>query len=195
VSAERAPAARAGLRELAARVLPFGACLLLVGLLAWDVARGGRSLADVPGAAALAAAEERVAEHAGGARVVTFDTLGGFDCPWTGPFGSTAEPPAIPDDVRALDGAVVALAGFAVPLVTDRGMMREFLLARHPADCCFGMLPQANELVHVVLAEGVDAVEVPLEPVIVVGRLAIRDLSTPEAQGRCLYSMVGERLE
>jgi len=58
----------------------------------------------------------------------------------------------IPDDVLAMNGRKVALAGFVLPLALADGRATEFLLLRTQSACCFGLVPRVNELVIVKVA-------------------------------------------
>lgn len=98
----------------------------------------------------------------------------------------------IPEDVLAMNGAKVALAGFTLPLKLENGRATEFLLLRSQAACCFGMVPRVNELVMVKMtAPGMKPI---LDtPVVVAGTLAVKWIG--EDQLTAIYEMQAERVE
>ena len=66
---------------------------------------------------------------------------------------STAVDGFLPDDVRALDGLQVKLAGFMVPLYQTTGIT-EFTLVPDLYECCFGQPPGLEHVIQVELPEG-----------------------------------------
>jgi len=81
----------------------------------------------------------------------------------------------IPDPVRALDGRLVAIRGFLIPLRMDEGLTVEFLLMRDQNLCCFGTVPKVNEWI-LVRAEGRGVKPVMDQPITVLGRLQVGEL-------------------
>ncbi|HYG89133.1 MAG TPA: DUF3299 domain-containing protein [Azospirillum sp.] len=83
--------------------------------------------------------------------------------------GATSKP-AFPDKVKALDGAVVKLRGFMVPL-SDGGPQRRFILAANPVGCPACEPPNPASMLHVHMRA--PAAETR-EPVVVAGTLRLR---------------------
>ena len=64
----------------------------------------------------------------------------------------------IPDNVRALDGRRVRIAGYMLPVKVENGLVKECLLLRNQMMCCYGRRPELNEWVVVRFAgDGVPA--------------------------------------
>ncbi|MGH7973351.1 MAG: hypothetical protein ACREIC_31920, partial [Limisphaerales bacterium] len=55
----------------------------------------------------------------------------------------------IPPAVLALDGHLVWIRGFLLPLKTNEGLTFDFLLMRNQNMCCFGSVPKVNEWVSI----------------------------------------------
>jgi hypothetical protein len=55
----------------------------------------------------------------------------------------------IPDFIKLLDSRKVALRGFMLPLKWENGSVKDFLLMRSRAFCCFGKTLEINELAYV----------------------------------------------
>lgn len=56
--------------------------------------------------------------------------------------------------VAAMEGAKVRLPGYVVPLETDGGVLKEFLLVPYFGACIHTPPPPANQIIHVVTASG-----------------------------------------
>jgi hypothetical protein len=56
---------------------------------------------------------------------------------------------AVPRDVLKLDHQRVIIQGFMIPTVTADHLVKEFLLVRNQASCCFGFPPQISEVMEV----------------------------------------------
>lgn len=99
----------------------------------------------------------------------------------------------IPEDVLALDGRKVALAGFILPLALQDGRTTRFLLLRSQSACCFGLMPRVNELVVVnVAAPGVRPR--PDTPFVVGGRFQVKWVGL-DGQLISLYQMEADKVE
>jgi hypothetical protein len=61
---------------------------------------------------------------------------------------------AIPASVKALDGRLVTVRGFVLPLRTRQGRVTEFLLLRDQGTCCFGPQAQINHFIRVTYRRG-----------------------------------------
>lgn len=112
-------------------------------------------------------------------RNVTFKTMATYPVePADGP---------VPEVFQELDGAVVTLTGYMLPLTFNQGRTRDFMLMRSQAACCFGQTPKANEFVFVTAApvDGVAAVQdVPLA---FTGVLRVRPVKQGEAVVQCFF--------
>jgi hypothetical protein len=71
----------------------------------------------------------------------SFETLGGFALP--GEAG--CEQLKFPSSVVALNGKVVQLTGFMLPLKIEDGKVSEFLLLKDQNACCYGRMPRLSE--------------------------------------------------
>jgi len=93
---------------------------------------------------------------------------------------------------RALEGALVRLSGYLVPLETDKGRLSEFLLVPFFGACIHVPPPAANQMVHVRLAEPAPDMHT-MDVVWVSGRLETG--RTDSAMGTAGYRMVATHLE
>lgn len=119
-----------------------------------------------------------------GYRRIGFDTLSAFSFEVTEEMANGSNNLAtasdvtwakIPAAVLALDGRLVAIRGFLLPLKMNNGLAFEFLLMRNQNMCCFGAVPKVNEWIAVrTKNQGVK----PLmdQPVNVLGRLRVGDM-------------------
>jgi hypothetical protein len=98
----------------------------------------------------------------------------------------------VPAEVRALDGARVALQGFLLPLRMDEGLAVEFMLMRDQTLCCFGRLPRVNEWV-LVRTQGRGVKPDMDHPVTVCGVLTVAD-HRENGVFVGLYRMAAERV-
>lgn len=115
---------------------------------------------------------------------VTFGKLAGFPYQLPGPeeipAGASELPERykgqIPDDVLELSGKPLALEGFVIPLELERGRMSSFILVRSMMHCCYGVIPQMNEWVHVQVTGAGRPPYSPNMPVTVFGEFDAGDL-------------------
>ena len=85
---------------------------------------------------------------------------------------AAAKRPQVPEGVRALDQARVALTGFMLPVQMEGGRARKFILMRDVSTCCYGATPNMNDYVVVTMKDaGVKAVQDV--PIVVVGTLHV----------------------
>jgi len=136
--------------------------------------RGSKSLPPPP-------PEPESSELAGFQRL-GFERLSGFefllDARWIDGSTNLAQASAealalIPEDIRALDRAKVAIRGFILPLKMDEGLAVEFLLVRDQNLCCYGVVPKINEWINVTFPRGIKPVLD--QPVTVCGELQVGD--------------------
>jgi len=103
-------------------------------------------------------------EVADGATKVDFKFLGGFDY---------EENQEIPEPVNRLNGRVVEIEGFMLPVDFDEGKVNSFLLMNSRMACCFGVMPRINEFVYVEMPKGKSTKFMTDIPISVSGRLEI----------------------
>lgn len=111
-------------------------------------------LSPVPGSKG----EFKEVEEKEGEGIVTFRLLSSFKYVEPDPGKpETAKKDQIPAKVQALDGTSVTMEGYMIPidLDADTNRVKTFFLARNTLACCFGQLPEANEVVEVRFAEPV----------------------------------------
>jgi hypothetical protein len=114
-------------------------------------------------------------QHAGGAlraapavkvppgyTALSWKTLGGFEY---------TEGMKLPDEVRALNGQKVAIAGYMMT-IEEVENIHEFLLVEAFWSCCFGTPPTINQVV-LIHIEGARGVEYTSSPVLILGTLEV----------------------
>jgi len=99
-----------------------------------------------------------------GATNVSFKFLGGFE------YSRDKE---IPEPVMVLNGEVVQVTGFMLPVDFDAGKVNSFLLMNSRMACCFGVMPRENEFIYVEMPDGVTTKFMTDIPIKVAGRLEI----------------------
>jgi hypothetical protein len=97
-----------------------------------------------------------------GYEAVTWKAIGGFEY---------TEGMKLPDDVRALDGKKVGIAGYMMT-IEEVENIHEFLLVEAFWSCCFGVPPNVNQVVMVKI-EADKGVEYTSSPVLVLGTLSV----------------------
>jgi hypothetical protein len=102
----------------------------------------------------------------------------------------------IPDFVKNLDGATIAVVGFMIPLDTDDADQKatSFILARTQASCCYGIVPKMNEWMFVRMAKGKTADVMMDCPITVFGTLSVGE-EKEENAGWSLYRMVSDKVK
>ena len=98
---------------------------------------------------------------------------------------------AMTGTVEALDGEMVRLPGFVVPLDVTEGKVSSFLLVPYFGACIHQPPPPPNQIVHVTFAEPAE-VESMYDPVWVTGRMRVESYSGLAEAG---YAMDGRDLE
>jgi len=100
--------------------------------------------------------------------------------------------PTIPAAVKALDGRLVAIRGFLLPVKMNNGLAFEFLLLRNQNLCCFGSIPKINEWI-TVQDKGEGVKPIMDQPLTVLGRLHVGEI---REQGYLvgLYRLDAERI-
>ena len=131
-------------------------------------------LPDGPPLSALDRPPEMVAGYA----KVHFSQLAGFKYrPPPQPVPAGEAPPdalgQVPELIRGLDGRKVVLSGFMLPLKLENGFATEFFLLSNSSLCCYGIMPEMNEWIHVRMrAEGLPPVQDV--PVFLAGKLQVK---------------------
>lgn len=99
---------------------------------------------------------------------------------------------AAPGHLKKLDGQMVRVPGFIVPLEDNQNSVSEFLLVPSPTACIHTPPPPANQMIHVRMAGGRKA-SMSYGPVWAKGRLRITDVMGP--YGKSSYELLGELTE
>ena len=94
--------------------------------------------------------------------------------------------------VPGLDGALVRLPGFVVPLDVAEGKVSSFLLVPYYGACIHQPPPPSNQIVHVSFAAPVE-LESMYAPVWVVGRMRVETYSTAFVEAG--YALAGREVE
>jgi uncharacterized protein len=98
----------------------------------------------------------------------------------------------MPEELRKLDGVLVRIPGFMVPLEDTETRVTEFLLVPYFGACIHTPPPPPNQMAH-VLMERNETVNVNLwDPIWIVGRLSIESVESP--YGMVGFQVTGERI-
>ena len=132
---------------------------------------------------------------------VNFDALAGFaaETPDISDMqaGRQGKRPAtlVPPAIRSLDGHKVAVAGFMIPLISERDQVLCFILAQSRMTCCYGMVPKLNQWIYVTMGQGKSAQQLMDVPVTVFGTIGVGPKYDEENKGWCLYRMTGDKVD
>jgi hypothetical protein len=109
-----------------------------------------------------------------GFQYVGFNILSGYDWEMPDPLDPTAKPPKneIPTTVKALDGKMVYLKGFMLPLDLDAQGVTKFMLNASIDMCYFGAPVRLNDWIMITMKPGKKAKFTHL-PTAVWGRLEV----------------------
>jgi hypothetical protein len=124
------------------------------------------------------AALEGPLETISGYAKVAFSQLAGFKFrPPAQPLAAGQAAPdvltQVPAPIRRLDGKKVVLTGYMLPLKLEGGLATEFFFLSSPTLCCYGIVPEVNEWMHVRMKkEGLPPVQDV--PMFLAGRLHVR---------------------
>jgi len=99
----------------------------------------------------------------------------------------------IPPRIKTLDNQKVAVKGFMLPLKQDRGLATDFILLRSRMMCCYGMMPNINEWIHVRM-DGKGVRCIMDIPVTVCGKLHVEGYRENRTM-LGIYRLDGEKLE
>ena len=94
-----------------------------------------------------------------------------------------------PDEIQALDGKEITISGYMIPGRIRANRVRDFMLVRDLAGCCFGGAPNPDEWVDVVMVEGADAEYLRYLPITVRGTLTLIGEQDQEGYAVGVYRM------
>ncbi|MCW5827814.1 MAG: DUF3299 domain-containing protein [Deltaproteobacteria bacterium] len=103
------------------------------------------------------------------------------------------EKPVIPKEIMALSGRKIAIKGFMIPIDLDTRGVRRFALVKNQLACCYGVIPNPNEWIYVVMDDRSRADSLLDQIITVYGTLRISETLT-EGGINSLYQMEGERV-
>lgn len=99
---------------------------------------------------------------------------------------------AMPESLKKLNGVVVRIPGFMVPLEDTETRVTEFLLVPYFGACIHVPPPPPNQMAHVLMQRNQE-VEVNLwDPIWIVGKLTIENVESP--YGMVGFQVTGERI-
>ncbi|MEX1183374.1 MAG: DUF3299 domain-containing protein [Gemmatimonadota bacterium] len=99
----------------------------------------------------------------------------------------------MPESLRKLNGVLVRVPGFMVPLEDTETRVTEFLLVPYFGACIHVPPPPPNQMAHVLMLKG-QQVDVNLwDPIWIVGTLKIENVESP--YGMVGYQVTGQRIE
>ena len=82
------------------------------------------------------------------------------------------------EELKKVDGKIVEMPGFMVPLEDDSSQVSEFLLVPSPQACVHVPAPPANQMIHVKMATG-RKTATAFGPIWLVGKMQITDYNGP----------------
>ena len=98
----------------------------------------------------------------------------------------------MPEALRKLDGVLVRIPGFMVPLEDTETRVTEFLLVPYFGACIHTPPPPPNQMAHVLMQRN-QTVNVNLwDPIWIIGRLSIESVESP--YGMVGFQVTGERI-
>jgi hypothetical protein len=95
----------------------------------------------------------------------------------------------MPKDIRKLDGKRVVMAGFMLPIYEVENI-KSFYLVKSLWSCCYGIPPDVNGLVHVVVKKK-GGVNYQYDPIFIVGTFKVKEIKD-EDYTVCLYEIVAD---
>ena len=96
-------------------------------------------------------------------------------------------------EIRGLNGKLVKIPGFMVPLEDEQDAVTEFLLVPYPQACIHVPAPPPNQIVHVKMNKGSKATVYYYEPIWIYGVLKIQKASSIYAESS--YTLSGTKAE
>lgn len=79
----------------------------------------------------------------------------------------------VPDELKQVDGTIIKIPGFAVPLEDDMTSLSEFILVPDPQSCIHVPPPPPNQIINVTLREPMQ-VDQLWGPIWIAGRIEIK---------------------
>jgi hypothetical protein len=107
---------------------------------------------------------------------ISFERLSNYRYEYPDPDDPNPPKDQIPEAIRSLDGKKVAVRGFMLPVKQVKGRVVEFLLMKDQSACCFGVMPEMNEWIHVICPPGKTAPMVWDIPTTVFGTLEVGEV-------------------
>jgi len=160
-----------------ARIALIGAYLLGLATIPYAMTLGFSDSSATAGEAELRG------EDPGGFRTVSWELLGGFPYEFEMPAAlqeasadeiARRQQEILPERIRDLDGASVALRGYVIPTHVERGQIRSFVLAaKNQVGCCFGDGLAMNQWVEVEVPADQEFRSEPFALATVLGRLEV----------------------
>ena len=95
----------------------------------------------------------------------------------------------MPKDIRKLDGKRVVMAGFMLPIYEVENI-KTFYLVKSLWSCCYGIPPDVNGLVHVVVKKK-GGVNYQYDPIFIVGTFKVKEIKD-EDYTVCLFEIVAD---
>ena len=78
-----------------------------------------------------------------------------------------------PAQIKELDGKEITISGYMIPGRIRKNMVRDFMLVRDLAGCCFGGAPNPDEWIDVIMIDETEAEYLRYLPITVRGRLEL----------------------
>lgn len=100
----------------------------------------------------------------------------------------------IPEEIWELEGQVVSIEGYMIPLEYADDGVKAFLISRHAMGCCFGVMPRPHELVECDVGEGKSVPYVGYVPVTITGVMHVGIKEGPQTVLAGIYRMDAPKL-
>jgi hypothetical protein len=95
----------------------------------------------------------------------------------------------VPPEIWELEGKLLSVEGFMIPLEYEGEGVKSFLVSRHAMGCCFGVTPRPHEMVECTLAGGKTTPYVGFLSVVATGVFHVRLPSGPQVMLTGIYTM------
>jgi hypothetical protein len=100
----------------------------------------------------------------------------------------------VPPSIQGLDNRKVQIAGFMIPVESEKDSVYSFILVQSRMNCCFGVVPKLNQWIFVTMEKGKStgwSVDIPIT---VYGTLGVGKKYDKENKGWCFYRLVAEKV-
>lgn len=133
---------------------------------------------------------------------IKFEHLGGYVYPFddeslfageTG-IANLRKKNLIPERILALNQKNVMIVGYIMPIDFSEGEVRSFMLLPNQQACCYGVIPQINELIYVKMKGGGGTKAAKDLPTQVTGRMTVGERILDESVF-CLYFIEADKVE